>query len=479
MTNLIQAKKDQDLYKQALQAWQIGSPIMSDEEFDKLEAKVHPALGIAGDTVLPIKMWSIGKDQKCKLVSKYTCIVQYKIDGVAILLQYKSGKFKEAYTRGDGSIGQCITHHAKYMDFPKVISANKGESTYIIGEAYLEKEAANIKGYKNARNGVAGLLNHKDEIPNDAKDIKLFVFSLSWKDYLTSEHKTLDTEIDTLRKLKVFGFKIPKLFLNTKLAIQDAADRLQLPYIIDGLVIKVNNKTDQLNLGYTDHHPRFYSAFKFAAAANTTIVEKIEWQVGRTGVIIPVAYLKPLTLDGSTISKATLHSYNKVKDTGIAPGDTVLIKKAGDIIPYVDRIVQKGDNEWPQCIVDCPSCQKAILRNGAHAVCLNYYCIDKQVGAFVYACKTIGVKGIGIKAARDIVTETENYSLAQYFQKAINRKKYRFPSSVPTWKAIQMLGIEGLGKVRAKKEADEGINIDQYMTKEDAKLLKALLNIES
>lgn len=462
----------QELYNKALKAWQIGTPIMSDEEFDKLENEVYPALGIAGDAPLPINMWSIEKDQKCKLLRDHPgkCFIQYKIDGVAILLHYKSGKFKEAYTRGDGQIGQCITHHAKYMCFPKNITSQKGEDVYIIGEAFLDKEVANYMEYKNTRNGVAGLLNHKSEIPKYSHLIRLFVFNM-----YCSEYK-FKSEVEILGRLRLNNFEIPPTFSKIKNALK--VDKANLPYDIDGLVIKISDCKLQKVLGYTDRYPKFYSAYKFEAAANTTVLKSIEWQVGRTGIIIPVAHLEPLVLNGATISKASLHSHNRVLEMNIAPGDIVSVKKAGDIIPYIDKVIAKGDNKFPQNLVDCPSCQKAVVQNGAHVVCLNYYCLDKQVEIFIYACKTIGVKGIGPKAALSIITTSSKYSLSNYFEVAKKMNKYKFPLFIPQWKAIQMLGIEGIGKAGAKQAANTGKTLNWFIPENDAEYLTTLLNIE-
>ena len=464
----------QQLYKKAQEAYQLGSPIMTDEEFDALEQEVAPSIGVPGEYELPMRMWSIGKDNKNILEKKFTCIVQYKIDGVAILLHYRSGKFVDAFTRGDGVKGQCVTHHARNMDFPKNLPAlGKGSEHCIIGEAYIEKHVAEVLGYKNARNGVAGMLNNKDVQPENDKHIKLFAFSLV---NLVKE-PAWDTEILELRHLKAFGFQIPPTFTTTANAHMQL-QRASIPYLIDGLVIKVNSHGAQRRLGYTNHHPRYMSAYKFTAAANTTTVQKIEWQVGRTGLIVPVAHLVPITLNGSTISKATLHSYSRVEEMGVKPGDIVTIKKAGDIIPYVAEVVEKSTYEWPVLIVDCPSCQKAVRRDGAHAKCYNYYCITQRVEAFHYACKVIGAKGIGVKGARDLVMGTGDFSIRQSFERAIGNSKYRFPEFVPMWKAIQMLGEPGLGKAASKKAADTGSTIYDYLTKDDADALVALLNIE-
>ena len=462
--------QDLHMYEQALSNWANGVDTnMTDAEFDKLEQKVKPAIGVPGDAKLPTRMWSIGKDNANKLANHFQCIAQLKIDGVALLLHYRSGYFVDAFTRGDGVIGQCVSHHAKYMDFPKSISTERGLDTFIIGEAYLERETASILGFKNPRNGVAGLLNRKDCSPENAKHIKLFAFNV------IGEY----SELAQMKVLKKWGFTLPQTYTNISVAVfSSSRDRTSLSFDIDGLVIKVNDVNAKKRLGYTDHHPRFYSAYKFAAANNTTKITKIEWQIGRTGLLIPVAHLEPLDLAGSTIRKATLHSYNNVADRKVAPGDTVLIKKAGDIIPYVADVTERGGYEFEVLPVDCPGCQKALRKEGAHIFCYNWFCEEQRVQSFEYACKTIGVKGIGPKAAASVIHSTESKSLAEAFELALITNTGRFPPTVPMWKAIQMLGEEGIGKAKAKAEAINGITIHKYLSKTDADLLMELLRIK-
>ena len=461
---------NQQAYEQALSNWAKGIDInLTDAEFDALERKVKPAIGVPGNAKLPIRMWSIGKDDSSKLAQKFQCIIQHKIDGVALLLHFRSGRFVDAFTRGDGVIGQCVTHHAQYMDFPKTFSTDIGLDTYIVGEAYLEKETAAKLQYKNTRNGVAGLLNRKDCSPENAAYIQLFVFNI------IGEY----SELAQMKVLKKWGFKLPPSFSNITTAIDKTLQtRTSLPYDIDGLVIKVNDANAKKRLGYTDSHPRFYSAYKFAAANNITKITKIEWQIGRTGLLIPIAHLEPLELSGSTIRKATLHSYNNVAEKGFAPNDIVVIKKAGDIIPYVAEIFEKGEYSYDVLAVDCPGCSKAVYHKGAHVFCHNWFCIDQRVQAFQYACKTIGVKGIGPKAAAGIIHNTECKSLAKAFELALITNTGRFPLTVPMWKAIQMLGEEGLGKASSKTAAIRGDSIHNYLPKEDADILMELLNIE-
>ena len=461
--------QDLYMYEQALSNWAEGVDTnMTDEQFDKLEQKVKPAIGVPGDAKLPVRMWSIGKDNTNKLANRLQCITQLKIDGVALLLHYRSGYFVDAFTRGDGITGQCVSHHAKFMDFPKNIRGERGLDIYIIGEAYLLKKDASNLQFKNARNGVAGLLNRK-EASQESKFIKLFAFNV------IGEY----SELAQLKVLKKWGFQIPKCYNDVAKAIEESSkERANYPFDIDGLVVKVNDANAKKRLGYTDTNPRFYSAYKFAAANNTTKITKIEWQIGRTGMLIPVAHLEPLELSGSTIRKATLHSYNNVAEQDFAPNDIVVIKKAGDIIPYVASIEKKGEYSYIVLPVDCTGCNKALHRVGAHVFCHNWYCIAQRIQSFEYACKTIGVKGIGPKAAATIVRNTKFYSLTEAFKYTLAIGIGRFPSAVPMWKALQMLGEDGMGKAGAKAAAIQGTTIHEYLPKEDADMLTKLLNIE-
>ena len=456
---------DQQKYEEALKAWAEGAPIMSDLEFDILEEKVNPSMGIPGEYDLPIQMWSIGKTNVKPLYNNYKCIVQYKIDGVSVLLHYKMGRLIGAYTRGDGFCGQSVYHHAKYMPIPRELPYREGD-VYIIGEAFITKYDAERMGFKNARNGVAGLLNRK-EAGSEPTYIEFMAFQAKGDVHCTSE-------TDQLRLLKSWEFDIPKTSYNFKNL--ESVNRDELPYLIDGLVVKVNSHATQEKLGYTNHHPRFYAAHKFVAAENTTIIKDIEWQIGRTGVLIPVAILEPLDMDGSTISKATLHSHNRVLETDIAPGDLVLIKKAGDIIPYVAGIVEKGDIHYGSPM-DCPSCQKALFIDGAHLKCEYNRCPKQCELQFTYACKTMGIKGIGPKSAEILLKSSGYTTLTETINFAFFTAAGRFPESVPMWKAIQACNSEGLGKAASQRAVKEGKTLHNYMNQKDADDLIDLLNI--
>ena len=458
--------KDQELYNEALKAWAEGAPIMSDLEFDILEEKVNPSIGIPGEYDLPMQMWSIGKSNVEQLLTKYACIIQHKIDGVAILLHYKMGRLIGAYTRGDGLRGQSVYHHAKCMpDIPRELVYKSGE-VYIIGEAFLPKTDAKYLGFKNARNGVAGLLNRK-EAGIDSTSIEFMAFQVKGDVHCTSE-------ADQLRLLKSWGFRLPPVSLDFEK--MKNTNREELPYLIDGLVVKVNSHATQEKLGYTNHHPRFYAAHKFVAAENTTVIKDIEWQVGRTGVLIPVAILEPLNMNGSTISKATLHSYNRVEESGISPGDLVTIKKAGDIIPYVAHIVEKGDVHY-ESPLDCPSCQKALDIGGAHIKCIFPRCPAQCELQLTYALKTMGIKGIGPKSAKPILQATKYSTLTEAISYAFHTNLGRFPENVPMWKAVQAVNSKGLGKAASQRAVKEGKTLYDYMNDEQASILIELLNI--
>ena len=307
-----------DLYTKAQQAWAEGSPIISDQEFDALEQEYFKAgtapIGIPGKAELPVKMWSMIKDSKNKLLTSTKCIAQLKIDGIALLLHYKSGTLWRAYTRGDGTYGQDITFHLypQTEDIPLTIP-DKTRDVFVIGEAYITKSSAEVLDYKNARNGIAGILNQQQHTRGNPH-IRFFAFDIIYKD----EEDVFPTEGHKLNALKRNEFPIVMTFATFEKAHKAVIEcRDDFPYLIDGIVIKVLSTKAQQILGFTERAPRYFSAFKFAADSDFTELLKIEWNVGRTGKVTPLAHFTPVDIGGSTIRKASLYSYSMVKNTKI------------------------------------------------------------------------------------------------------------------------------------------------------------------
>ncbi len=278
--------------------------------------------------------------------------VELKIDGLKMVLTYKNGEFVQGATRGDGEVGEDVTSNLKTIkSIPLKLSQNI--DLVAVGECWLsKKELVRInkerdkKGealFANTRNAAAGSIRQLDPKVASERNLNSFVYDLDV--YEGRDIKTQDGEIKFLSKL---GFKVNqhhKVCKSVK-EIQDfydywAKEKDNLDYGLDGIVIKINSRKIQETLGYTGKAPRFGVAYKFPAEQVTTVVEDISLQVGRTGVITPVAHLKPVFVAGSTVSRATLHNEDEIKRLDVRINDTVILEKAGDVIPKIVKVLKE------------------------------------------------------------------------------------------------------------------------------------------
>ncbi|HMP67534.1 MAG TPA: NAD-dependent DNA ligase LigA [Candidatus Paceibacterota bacterium] len=319
---------------------------------------------------------------------EYDC--ELKIDGLKIVLEYEKGILKTAATRGDGKIGENVTENVRTIQSVPLKLSNP-ENIIVEGEIYLSKkdfEKINKKlekngeeVYSNPRNLAAGTIRQLDPKIVAERNLAVFIYDIAKSDDLPQ------TQIAELEKIESLGFKINKNFKLCKNADeiisfwkewQHKKDKEN--YQIDGIVIKVNSRNQQNLLGYTGKAPRFAIAFKFPAEQVTTIVEKIAFQVGRTGVVTPVAHLKPVSVAGSIVSRATLHNEDEIKRLDVRVGDTVILQKAGDVIPQVVKVLTdlRPQNTkpflFPQKIPECGGDGRIEKIPGQVA----YRCVDKN-----------------------------------------------------------------------------------------------------
>ena len=284
-------------------------------------------------------------------------VVQYcaepKIDGVAISLVYESGSLARAATRGDGSVGEDVTQNVKTIEsVPLVLQGHAyPDLLEVRGEVYLARsvfhemnvrlEANGEKPFANPRNAAAGSLRQLDSRLTATRKLTMFAYSVG--EVSTSLPHT--SHFETLQALKAWGFRINPLIQRVEndsgcQAFYEsiAAKRDVLDYDIDGVVLKVDDLEQQSTLGLLTRTPRWAVARKFPAAKGVTTLQNVEFQVGRTGAITPVARLAPVTVGGVVISNATLHNFDEIERLGIAIGDRVVIERAGDVIPKVVRL---------------------------------------------------------------------------------------------------------------------------------------------
>ncbi len=281
---------------------------------------------------------------------EYCC--ELKIDGLKIILTYVSGQFVQGATRGDGIVGEDVTSNIRTIrSIP--LSLPSPLDVVVVGEAWMgketlkkineERERAGEAPYANTRNLAAGSLRQLDPRMTASRALDSFIYDI---DSVSGGFPA--TQLDEISFLKEQGFKtnpytrVCKDVLEIEHFYNEwTQKRHDLPYGLDGIVIKVNSKKIQEALGYTGKSPRWGVAYKFPAEQVTTIVEDIVLQVGRTGVITPVAHLSPVTVAGSTVSRATLHNEDEIRRLDVRIGDTVILQKAGDVIPDIVSVVKE------------------------------------------------------------------------------------------------------------------------------------------
>lgn len=279
----------------------------------------------------------------------YNC--ELKIDGSHLVLEYENGLLKTGATRGDGRVGEDITENVRTIESVP-LRLEKDVSVIVEGEVYMPKsrfaevnrlqKAKGEKEFANARNIVAGTIRQLDTNVVAERKLSTFIYDLSQGSYLP------DTQTEELEYLKALGFRVNPHYHFAK-NIEEVINfwrtwekkKEKEDYLIDGVVVKLNDRKAQAILGYTGKAPRWGIAFKFKAEQVTTTVEEITLQIGRTGVLTPVANLRPVLVAGSTVSRATLHNEDEIERLDVREGDTVIIQKAGDVIPDVVSVVKE------------------------------------------------------------------------------------------------------------------------------------------
>ena len=334
---------------------------------------------------------------------EYVC--ELKIDGLSVSLKYEKGILVSAATRGDGIVGEDITHNAKTI---KTIPLKLKEpiDIEVRGEIYMSKKVLeelnqertknNEPLLKNARNAAAGSIRQLDSKVAAKRKLDTFIYHLP-----NPEDFGIKTHYEAVEFMKSLGFKTNpnnKLVKNIDEVIsfcnEHEQKRADLPYDIDGVVIKLNNIDEQLSLGFTARYPKWATAYKFKAELAYTKLKDIIFTVGRTGQVTPNAILEPVILMGSLISKTTLHNEDYVIEKGIKIGDTVAIKKAGDVIPEVVHALteRRTGNEIDFVMTkNCPICGEELIRKESEAA---YYCTNKN-------CDAKHIEGLIHYASRD------------------------------------------------------------------------------
>jgi DNA ligase (NAD+) len=408
----------EQLYLRAKEAYYSGEPIMSDSDFDLLEADLKSqgsevvniiGSGSSGKIPHPSAMLSLSKisvyDNDRLPMEEFekwlnTCRgsktfeLTSKMDGNAVNLVYKNGKLRHAITRGEGHRGYDVVDKMQHI-VPNSIS-HEG-LVEVRGEVVIKVGTFNEKysEFKNPRNFVAGILNRDEVNVQIVKDLELVCFEARIHD-----GEGFHFPESTMKFLTGCGFQVPETkimeapedfkklyahFLNFRENLSE--------YQLDGIVVKAQEAARE-EIGYADHHPKWAVAIKFPPKDAITEIVDIVWKTGTSGEIVPTAVMKPIDLDGSTVSRATLFNWGRVRDWKAFPGAQVLIAKAGDIIPQIYQVTKPSENEVtpPSC---CPSCGGPARIDDLHIWCDNRDCYTRVISQLVAGIRVFKIENVG------------------------------------------------------------------------------------
>ena len=527
-----------DLMKK-LNAWDIAyhqndEPIVDDATYDDAKSRVlaieaeYPELAVNGFSSHvgaavsekfksyphTVPMLSISdvfnegevRDWFDKLESK-DLFVELKVDGLSFAARYENGVFVRGLTRGSGVAGEDITANLLTIpDIPKKLSGDFPSVIEVRGEVYMSRSdfialnETSDKKFANPRNAAAGSLRQLN--PAITASRKLSAFGYTYGDLSARDWAT---QSEYFEKLESWGFKTTRAWAHRAQSVADVQDiynevmlhRDEIPFDIDGLVIKVNSIAVQEKMGSRANSPRWEIAYKFPAARAITKLNDITIQVGRTGVLTPVAELEPINIGGVVVSRATLHNADEIARLNVKIGDKVIVQRAGDVIPQIVSVAETFDNSIPFAFPTvCPVCGGAVVReSGAVARrCVNSLACPAQIRGelehFV-SRHAFDIEGIGarqielftnlgwIKQAADIFTLIENHSaelkdMDGFGEKSVSNLKASIDNArnVDLHRLIYAIGIPDVGEVTAKLLAREFKSLDALRGATEARLIE-------
>ena len=511
----------------------LSKPVISDYEFDQLYNELivledqfpeyyddnSPSKRVGSDISLEFKSFPHSKpmlslsntysdieitdfDKRIKKLTndpiEYVCELKY--DGVSISIEYKNGEFVQALTRGDGIKGDDVTNNVKTIkSIPLKLKGDYPNHFFIRGEIFLSIENFNelnksrisqgLIPFSNPRNTASGTLKMQKSSEVAKRKLDCFLY------YIIGDNLPYNSHYDNLIKAKEWGFKIPdeiSLKKNIKGVIDFTNDwnlkRKNLPYEIDGIVIKVNSLDQQNSMGFTSKFPRWAIAFKFKALQVETILNSISYQIGRTGAVTPVANLDPVNVSGTIVKRASLHNADQISKLDVRIGDHVYIEKGGEIIPKIVEVNKSKRNlnnsEKLIFIRNCPECGSEIQRKIGEAqhYCKNYnFCppqIKGRIEHFV-SRKAMNIDGIGKMQIEKLFDEGLLLDIADLYllnkdhlinlrgfeDTLIEKLLFSIESSkkVPFEKVLFGLGIRFVGETVAKTLVNKFNSIEKLM----------------
>lgn len=502
-----------------------GTPLVTDSQFEEMLEELrgidpaHVLLKVVGSTPSygkkikhPEVMGSLEKEKTYSGIVErlqnwiisitpdkhFIDIVQsWKLDGLSLRLTYHNGVLVEAVTRGDGYEGQDVTDNVKYIpNIPQRIKDNTGYVEFR-GEVVMPISVWNANGrvFANPRNGAAGVLLQKDPKETGKHTLKFIAYDVRSSQMFVDEQDKRDFTL--MKGLEYIDFTVFRNITRENPITEadlEALDKKRelLDFGTDGIVFSIAYQDHQNQLGYNGPFPKFKFAYKFPAKRGLSKVNGIEWTTSRTGMVAPVLLIEPTPLDGSVISRISLHSFNRVKELALSVGDDVLIEKANDIIPQVVRVEGKNGGEPLLVPLACPSCKSFLEIDGAHIFCLNELCDSKRIYRILHWVETIGLDGIGegvitslcetgaINSIRDLYFLNEEQVKKVTGGEASAKKivnEIMSRSEVHLSKFIEGLGSHKLGKTYGKKLAENINDVPELLSTSLASLIDLTGNV--
>lgn len=471
----------------------VGGQINSD--FSKVEHEI-PMLSM-GDVFSKEELKEFDQRMQKLVGHPVAYNVELKIDGLSLSLEYTDGKLTRASTRGNGSVGEDVTANARYIkDIPQVLPEKI--TTEVRGECYMSKEAfaslnkeRDEKGeavFANPRNAAAGSLRQLNAQVTKKRDLSTFIYT--WvnppKD-ITSQHQAIQEMSKLGFHTNQTGKKLSSMDEVFDFIDEYTKKRDSLAYGIDGIVLKVDELSLQQELGNKVKVPRWEIAYKFPPEEQETVVRDIEWTVGRTGVVTPTAVMDPVQLAGTTVSRAVLHNADLLKQKDVRIGDTVLLHKAGDIIPEISKVIlskRPKDSKPYEIPTLCPSCgQELVHLEGEVALrCINPSCpAQVEEGIIHFASRTaMDITGLGPKIVKQLIAKDLVHNVADLYhltaadlsqldhfkEKSINNLLTAIENSKKNSVELLItgLGIDHVGAKAAKLIAQKFKNLSKIMT---------------
>lgn len=476
-------------------------------DFDR---RVKEGLGMASGLREPqspsaTDLFSISPEQNSQQQIEYVC--ELKFDGLSISLIYEDGKLIQAITRGDGVQGDDVTTNAKTIkSIPLQLKGNYPKRFEIRGEVFMsrpvfdainkEREEIGDALMANPRNAASGSMKMQDSAQVAKRKLDCFLY------YVLGEDLPYSSHFENMQAAKSWGFKISEdaKLIKGIIGVQEFInnwniERFNLPYDIDGIVIKVNDYKQQKNLGFTAKSPRWAIAYKFKAEQVSTELQSISYQVGRTGAITPVANLKPVALGGTTVKRASLHNADIIEKLDVRVGDFVFVEKGGEIIPKiigVDLTKRPADSKPTIYITHCPECNTELKRDEGEA---NHFCPNENecppqvIGKMEHfvSRKAMNIDSLGgetlvqlynaglVKNIADLydLKKEQVLPLERMAEKSANNLIEGLEASkqIPFERVLYAIGIRHVGETTAKKIAKKVKSLDVLINSNREELL--------